>query len=1055
VVWRGRALAYGELNLRANRLAHRLRRAGVGPDDRVALLLRRSEWTMIAIFAALKADAAFTPILPDYPEARIRFILEKSGCSAVLTEPGLWREDYPLQADRVFDVTGAADPEPGPDDANPPARALPQNLAYLLFTSGSTGEPKGVLIDRRAARNFVHAIHREAYAPHGECLSLALLAEYVFDASLQQLLIGPAFGHTVYPVDAETKSDGGRLYEFLRDHLIHIADGTPSLLALLTAAMAEREPLPELKCLLIGGEDLPKQGLDAFFATPGGSGVTVSNVYGPSECCVEMIVYHARADRAIAAQTTPIGKPTANTPVHVLDRRLQPVPIGVVGEIYLGEPHVGRGYLADPARTALSFLPDPFGEGARLFRSGDAGRWLADGNLECLGRLDGQVKIRGYRVELGEVERALLRHPAIVEAAVTLHRDQGESALAAYAVCREAPTPEALRAFLAGLLPDYMIPSYFVRLDAMPLTENGKLDRRALPAPERERLLLGADYVAPRDPLERAVAAVWREILGAPRVGAFDNFFDLGGHSIKAAQTAARLASELNAALTLRDVFQAPTPAELAALVRARGGATARAIPPAPAAEHYPLSPEQFQLWTLDQAVGGTAAYNMTGARLFTGQLDPAAMRRAFETLVARHASLRTVFRAVDGAPRQFVAPELTDLFSEEDHSDAADAETALRERLREAAAQPFDLARGPLIAAILLRLPPAGDRARWGLVLGLHHIIGDGWSMEILTREVLACYEAYHAGREPDLAPLPIQHPDYAVWRAAAAAGDAWDDHRAYWRAKLADPPAPLDLRTDLPRPATPDFRGAKHRFHLPPETAAALRRRAREAGASEYMALLALVKTLLYCRAGQSDIVTGVEIAGRDLPELADQIGFFLNLLPLRDRLDPDAPFSAALASVKTTALEAFGRGEYPFHQLIADIDPPREPGHAPLFDVLVSLDDTARDDARAALSRFREEIEDVPLEFDSGTAKYDLTFSFRREGEGFRAFIEYRLDLFKAETVAAMADQLTALAETALARPELTLRQLGETLLGEAQRAERQALLNAATAEISDDF
>ncbi|HEX9935823.1 MAG TPA: amino acid adenylation domain-containing protein, partial [Longimicrobium sp.] len=876
-------------------------------------------------------------------------------------------------------------------------------------TSGSTGTPKGVEVTHGALLNLVHW-HREAFAVTGADRATQL-AGLGFDASVWELWPYLASGAAVHLVaDEETRTSPAALRAFLLGGRVTVAFApTPLAEALLALEWPADAPL---RLLLTGG--------DALLGRPRADlPFELVNNYGPTENTVVATSGVVGAGQG-SGRAPGIGRPIHNVRAYVLDRRLEPVPVGVPGELCVGGAQVARGYLGRAGLTAEKFVPDPFrGPGARMYRTGDKVRWLASGELEFLGRLDRQVKVRGFRIELGEIEGALRRSEGVADCAVVAREDvPGEKRLVAYVV-GEARA-EALRAHLRRGLPEYMVPSAFVFLDALPLSPSGKLDRKALPAPE----LASAEdrYVAPRTPAEEVLAGIWAEVLRLERVGVEESFFALGGHSLLATRVVSRIRDVFAVELPLRALFEGPTVAELAGRVEEMRCAGLPVLPPVVPVERteaLPLSFAQERLWFIDQLEPGSTVYNIPVARRLGGALDVAALERALGEIVRRHESLRTVFGEVDGSPVQVIAPFGGFTLPVEDLSrlGEGDREAALRRRAGEEARRPFDLAAGPLFEAGLLRL---GEEDHV-LLLSMHHIVSDGWSMGVLFRELSALYEAYRDGRESPLAEPPVQYADYAVWQREQLAGEALDRQLAYWRERLAGAPELLELPTDHPRPAEQTFRGAHERIELPGELLRRLRALARSEGATLYMVLLGAFQVLLSKYSGSDDIVVGSPIAGRTRKEVEELIGFFVNTLVLRTELGGDPSFREILGRAREATLGAYENQEVPFEKLVAELQPERSLGHSPLFQVMFSLDDApGADSGLPGLV-----TESVGAEMK--VAKFDLSLGFVEGPGGGWGSLSYNTDLFDRATATRMARHLERVLEQVAAEPDVRLCEL----------------------------
>ncbi|NBC43821.1 amino acid adenylation domain-containing protein, partial [Corallococcus exiguus] len=1018
-------LTYRALHRRANALASRLRAEGVGPEVVVGLCVRRSVELVVGMLGILKAGGAYLPLDPNYPAERLAYMLEDSGARLLLTQASLAGT---LGADGVRPVLvdapealGEAS-EHGPGDG-----AGPEHLAYVLYTSGSTGRPKGVQVVQRNVANFFAGMdERVPVGPRPVWLAVTSVS---FDISVLELLWTLARGFQVV-VHGDEVGAASVLAE-VRQHAVTHLQGTPSLARALLLEPGAEDVLGTLRCLMVGGEALPPA-LAASLARR--LPRRLLNMYGPTETTVWSSTHTVGA----AESPVPIGRPLANTELYVLDAHLRPVPGGVAGELYIGGEGVVRGYRGRPELSAERFIPDPFSgrPGARLYRTGDLARWKADGTLEFLGRVDFQVKVRGFRIELGEVEAVLARHPG-VQAAVVSAREEapGDRRLVAYAVPRPGHTLDvgSLREHLRRGLPEYMVPSAFVVLAALPLTPNGKVDRKALPAPEGRGLEPRREaFVAPRTPTEERVAGLWARLLQVERVGLHDDFFELGGHSLLAARLVAAVRASFGVEVPLRDVFSAPTVAGLAErLQAAAGGGQASALPPVrPVArgETAPLSFAQQRLWFLDQMEPGNPAYNVPGAVWLDGALDVAALEEALREVLRRHEALRTSFREQEGGPGQVISPvpagPLLEVV-EVQGGDAAAREDEALQRSREEARRPFELTRGPLMRATLLRLG-AHEHV---LLLTLHHIISDGWSLRVLVREAVQAYGALVEGRAPVLPLLPVQYADHALWQREWLRGEVLDAQVAWWREQLAGAPPVLDLPTDRPRTAVQGFRGALLPVQLPRELSGALKSLARAEGVTPFMVLLAGLQVLLSRYSGQQDVSVGTPVAGRHGAEVEELIGVFINTLVLRTKLEAEASFQTLLGQVRETTLGAFAHQQVPFERLVQALQPERRLGYSPLFQVMLILQQDLQ--AELNLPGLSARLRDV----DVGTSRFDFTLSLADTAEGFQGTLEYSTDLFEAATVQRMLGHLRVLLEAAVAAPERKLSEV--TLLTEAER------------------
>ncbi len=1028
LAFRGDVLAYAELDRRANRLAHRLRAHGVGPEARVGVCLERTPELVVALLAVLRAGGAYVPLDPAYPRARLGAMVEDAGVALVLTSTMLAGLVPHVAAALALDAVDVG----GEPEAAPESGVLPENLSHVIFTSGSTGRPRGVMIRHGAVAALLHWLRG---AVSDEERSAVLFSTSVsFDVSVAEL-----FG---------TLAWGGKLV--LAENALELATlGEPVVLAsMVPTAAAELLRSggipPAVRTLNLGGEPLPADLARGLYAL--GTVERVANLYGPTEDTTYST--YARVERGAGVVT--LGRPLPGTRAYVLDAEMEPVPPGVAGELYLAGDGLARGYAGRPELTAERFLPDPFGSaGSRAYRVMDRVRRRPDGELEYLGRMDQQVKVRGFRIEPGEIEAALRAHPGVREAAAVARGDAasgvaGGRRLVAYVVPADGAAPVAaeLRAHLREHVPEYMVPSAFVALDALPLTPGGKLDRLALPAPGDAPTASEVDGdAAPRGPVEELVAGIFAELLGVERVGARDDFFELGGHSLLAARVAARVREAAGVELPVGMLFEAPTAAELAARVEALRDASADAAPPplVPVPRDdaaLPLSAAQQRLWLQHQVA--PASYNLAAALRLRGELSAEALRGALEAVVARHEVLRTRLFVEDGAPVQVVEPARTFALPAVDLAPfpAAEREAAVARYAAEEAARPFDLEAPPLLRASLLRLGPSEHV----LLLTLHHVAADGWSEAVLVRELGAHYLARVSGREAALPPLALQYGDYAVWQRRVDAGGARQRKLESWSRALAGAPAALELPADRPRPPVQSFRGDTFRFHLDAPRAGALRALARREDCTLFMVLLAGFDAWLHRCTGQDDLVVGTPLAGRDHPALEPLIGCFINVLPVRVRVDAGEGFRALLRRVRSALLDAYPAGDVSFDRIVDAAGMPRDASRSPLVQVLFALQNTPLE--RLDLPGLAAER----VEVAGRSSRYDLSVYLREEPDGaLGALVEFAADLYDRGTVERWMRHFARLLDTLAADPE---RPVGDAeLLDPAERDQLVRGWNAA--------
>ncbi len=984
-----RQLSYRALNALANRLAWRLREAGVKPGDRVAILLERSIELVASELAILKCGAVYVPLDCNAPQARLRFLLEDVEAALLLTASGL---DVPVLAGlRRLDVDGAAGNSAV--DADLPPVPGGEAAAYVLYTSGSTGLPKGVVVPHRAISRLVL---NNGYAAFCADDRMAFASNPAFDASTLDVWVPLLNGGRVVIIDQPTVLAPERFAQALRR-------GQVSVLWMTAGQFHQYAPsligvFPQLRYLMVGGDVLDPATIAMVLRE--GAPQHLLNGYGPTETTTFATTHLIQS--VAAGRGIPIGRPIANTQIYVLDAYQQPVPLGVTGEIYVGGAGVGLGYLNRPELTAERFVVNPFhGEGReRMYKTGDLGRWLPDGSLEYRGRADAQVKLRGFRIELGEIEASLSQCAGVSEAVVIVREDTpGERRLVAYYVSGEANVSgeaieaQALREQLQASLPEYMVPAAYVKLERLPLTPNGKLDRRGLPAPEGQAYASTA-YEAPQGEVEQTLVGIWQTLLGVERVGRHDDFFALGGHSLQAVRLVAQVRTQLGAELGLTELFAQPSLSAVAqAIVRGRG----RALPAITVADRsgpLPLSFAQQRLWFLAQMEGGSEAYHIPVGLRLKGELDEEALRRALDRIVARHEALRTRFEVQEGQAVQRIVPadvgltlEWGDLSTEEasEHQLGLQAEAEAR--------TPFDLEQGPLIRGRLVKL---GEQEHV-LLITMHHIVSDGWSQGVLARELGALYEAYRAGNADPLPALPIQYADYAVWQRRWLASGELQRQGAYWEQALAGAPTLLGLPTDRARPPQQDYAGGSVEVVFDAELSTGLRTLSQRHGTTLFMTVLAGWSALLSRLSGQGEVVVGSPVANRTRSEVEGLIGFFVNTLALRVEVG-GATVSELLERVKAKVLEAQAHQDLPFEQVVERVRPVRSLSHSPVF--------------QAALSWLNTEAVGLSLELDGLTiegvgagqaaAKFDLTLELRETSEGLTGSLDYATALFDRETI-----------------------------------------------------
>ena len=1031
-------LSYGELNARANRLAHCLIARGVGADVPVGLALERSLDMLVGLLAILKAGGAYLPLDPAAPEERLAHILDDSGVRLLLTQ-GHLLERLPRQAGvEVLAIDGLV--LDGYAESDPLPTLSADNLAYVIYTSGSTGKPKGTLLTHRNALRLFSAT--EAWFGFDERDVWTLFHSYAFDFSVWEIFGALLYGGRLVIVPQWVSRSPEDFYRLLCREGVTVLNQTPSAFKQLMAVACSADMAtqqPALRYVIFGGEALDLQSLRPWFQRFGDRQPQLVNMYGITETTVHVTYRPVSEADLEGGLVSPIGGTIPDLSWYILDGDLNPVPRGAVGELYIGRAGLARGYLKRPGLSATRFVPNPFpgGAGERLYRTGDLARFQADGNIDYIGRIDHQVKVRGFRIELGEIEAALAGLAGVRDAVVLAHDGVGGTQLVGYVVADSAEDAErlreSLRESLKRHLPDYMVPAHLMLLERMPLTVNGKLDRQALPQPDAS--LSQQAYRAPGSELEQRIAAIWAEILGVERVGLDDNFFELGGHSLLATRVISRVRQEQQLDASLKALFERPV-LEAFAQGLERTTDAVSTIPLADRQQPLALSFAQERQWFLWQLEPESAAYHIPSALRLRGRLDVDALQRSFDSLVARHETLRTRFRLEGGRSYQQVQPAVSVSIEREQFG-----EEGLIERIQAIVVQPFDLERGPLLRVNLLQLAE-DDHV---LVLVQHHIVSDGWSMQVMVEELVQLYAGYSQGLDVVLPALPIQYADYALWQRSWMEAGEKERQLAYWTGLLGGEQPVLELPFDRPRPVRQSHRGAQFILELDIDLSQALRRVAQQEGATAFALLLASFQALLYRYSGQADIRVGVPIANRNRVETERLIGFFVNTQVLKADLDGRMGFDELLAQARQRALEAQAHQDLPFEQLVEALQPERNASHNPLFQVLFNHQSEIRSVTPEV------QLEDLRLEglaWDGQTAQFDLTLDIQEDENGIWASFDYATDLFDASTVERLAGHWRNLLRGIVANPRQRLGEL--PLLDAPERRQTLSEWNPAQRE-----
>ena len=1025
VVFEDKQLTYRELNQKANQLAHHLQSLGVGAEQLIGICVERSLETVISILGILKAGGAYIPLDPAYPSERIAYSLSDSQVRVLLTHQKHLAELPEHEAEVVcLDRDWQAIANHSSENLRTEVKS--SNLAYVIYTSGSTGKPKGVLVPHgNVVRLF--AATQDWY--NFDCNDVwTLFHSYAFDFSVWELWGALIYGGKLVVVPYLVSRSADTFYQLLAQEGVTVLNQTPS--AFLQLIQVEESlnitPKLNLRYVIFGGEALEFQSLRPWFERHGDRTPQLVNMYGITETTVH-VTYRPITMTDLEQSSSLIGCLIPDLKLYLLDRYLQPVPIGVVGEMYIGGAGVARGYLNREKLTTERFINNPLinSDREKLYKSGDLARYLPNGELEYLGRIDNQVKIRGFRIELGEINAVLAQHPGVRKTVVIAREDvPGNKRLVAYFVATEPIHSSELRSFVQERLPNYMVPSAFVFLDTMPLTSNGKVDRRALPAPDTSNIQLESEFVPPSNPTEELLATIWADILGAKRIGIDDNFFELGGHSLLATQVISRCRQAFSVEVPLQSLFKSPTVATLAeTIIRSQnqqGNLTEyQIIPLREEADGTPLSFEQQRLWFLDQLEPNSPFYNIPSAVKLSGDFNLEALQQALDAIVEHHQVIRTNYQTENGNPIQVVATAESVELSIVDlrQYGSAERETEVQRLLRQESQRPFNLASDLMLRGCLLQLAPQEHI----LLLVMHHIASDAWSTGILWEQLTQVYQAFLDGKPNPLKTLPIQYADYAVWQRKWLSGEVLDKQLNYWLKHLTGANPVLELPLDRPRPPVQTYRGASQSLHLPRSLSDRLTQLCRQEKVTLYMTLLTAFQTLLYRYSGQEDVTVGSPFAGRNRAEIEGLIGFFVNTVVLRSNLSGNPSFRKLLGRVRSIVLDAYDYQDLPFDKLVDELQIERDTSRNPLFQVwfnLLNVEDIQLD------------LPGIDAEFISTgetTSKFDLTLYVAEQKDGIELKLVYNADLFDLERMIEMLHQYHHLLDRVVENPQVSINDL----------------------------
>jgi amino acid adenylation domain-containing protein len=1018
LVFNDKKLSYKELDLIVNAVALEILNYHVIPDDIIALLLPRSEWMIIGIFGILKAGAAYLPLSSDLPVERMKFMLRDSDCKLLLTNNSL-REMAIQVAEEKVSLLDICDLKP--IDAEPETEVLPSSLAYVIYTSGSTGTPKGVMVEHRSLCNLIAGLDAAIYKNPKAPFNMALVSPFGFDASIKQIFYALSNGHCLDIVPDEIRFNGRKLLKYYKEHLIHVSDGTPVHLEIILDEIQPgvRKYLPQR--FVIGGQQLMQQTVQKLFEHAGEEPLTISNVYGPTECCDVSTCYNITREVAFRSDTgfeaIPIGNPLGNVQVYILDKNLEMVPAGVNGELCIAGDGLARGYLNHSELNRERFLHPDTLAGKQIYRTGDFGRYLDDGNIQLTGRCDDQVKLRGYRIELNEIESCLLKYSKVNSVSVILWGEGNHQELSAYYTVSENADQYELRQFLSEYLPDYMIPAWFTELEQIPVTPNGKVDKKALPAPVISKG--SGDGIAATDALEIKLGKIWQELLHLDDISREDNFFRLGGHSLTAIRLVSRIHRSFNIEISIWEVFKHPTIASLVNLLKSKNSSLFNPIMKAENKDYYPLSYAQRRIWILSKMEGQNVLYNLPAVLLLRGALDTKVFELAWNAVIQRHESLRTLFFEVDGEPFQKIESHYNFIIQLEEYDGADWDQETLNDIAVTWSGHEFNLSCLPLVAIKLIRF----SKDYHIFLFNMHHIIGDGWSIDIMLKELLFYYNAFLNRTDSIIEPLDIQYKDYALWQNKLLEENSLIPTKEYWLKKLQKPRSLLNLPADHKRTENLPLSGNLLHFRLGMETTNALSDLGSSNNASLFTTLLSIVYILLYRYSGEEDILIGTPVAGRQHYDLENQVGFFINTLVLRNRINPESSYLELLQQVIQMMNEALDNQVYPFDRLVDELDVDRLQNRNPLFDVMVAWMVKNGMEMNFEFNGVQAE----GIAFPVKRSMFDLTFLFEESNGEVIFSIEYNTVLFRQDRIERMAEHFIQLTDSLLTNPEEKVRNL----------------------------
>lgn len=987
VFHKGESLTYKQLDIDSDKVASALILRGLKEESIVGLLTSKSLNMIVGIIGILKTGAAYLPLDPEHPDDRLKMIVKDSCCKVVLTNA-----DKYSQEDLECEVLSMDYLKSIGSNSEIPVRGIrPSQLAYVIYTSGSTGSPKGVMIEHHSLNNLIKSLRDEVYDKYGKRLNVALQASYVFDASIQQIFPTLMRGDRLHLIEDETKLDGKRTAEYFEKYEIDIADATPTLFDLQLRSGFIENRGNSLMHLLVGGEPLNFELLKRFYSGAQNKNVKITNMYGPTECCVDTTCFTITKDNLEFTGIAPIGKPMHNTYAYILNEDLQQVPLGIAGELYLGGENVGRGYVNNDELTNSKFIKSPFDKNNRLYRTGDLCRFSYNGNIIYLGRIDNQIKIRGYRVELGEIEN-VIEHFAGKSKCIVIYDNEKNELIAFLEKGNSINLAwETLFEKIKTRLPAYMCPAKIVEIDKLPLTQSGKPDRIKLAANVRNYtgIAFKNNYEAPRNETEIKLVEIWEDVLGMGDIGINDNFYELGGHSLKSLKIMSVIVKTFGVEVSFKDVLTKSTIKELAAIIDLLAKTRYKPIPKVEEKEYYDLSHAQKRIW-LECELGQSNAYNIVGGFYLSGDLDVELFNKSFRKIFNRHESLRTRFRMIDGQPKQFIRESPQSIVSITDLSSIKNADEILQKNIKNIATKTLNIFRDELVNASLFKT----KEKEYFLLALVHHIVTDGWSIKIMLEEISRIYNGYKNKDRTELNELSVQYKDYSAWFEKELKSERFKKAKKYWNKKVGVELPHVSIPAAHKQVKPESQTGKVKRIIFNKELTKAVREYADQKEVTAFIFMLSVVEIILYKYTGSEDIILGTPVSGRNHPDLEEQLGLYVNTIVLRNKIQRDKKYSEFLIYLKNDVLESYNYQDYPYDKLMEER---KKRNNLELFSMFVSYE-AEEDEIKLNLDGITSKY----MEVETGTSKFDISLTFHERKEVIEVIVEYSTQLYDEESI-----------------------------------------------------